>query len=668
MPAQPYSPDKAGRVARYGPEAAMEQTSDRRKLGEARVPIQTLVEICGNEPGSMAFEAETIDVSGRGMQVRTAYLPEVGEPLVCRFEDGGREIVAEGMVAWRNEQARGGEFGIAFTALDANSVEALRKLCGDDPKSDESTAANAPHEEETPGAGGKVRLHIEGLGSPMKARVRDANRRQVEVGSNLGFLRVGRHLEIESPDRAEAKRHGATIESVKVSVDPQTQVPELVVTLRFDSALDSTPEPSVIDSGQNEDEADDEDLDAPAVSAREADVAHTDQAEAGDDDASVLRGRFGVAAIAAGGAMKTTGAALARAGAGAAVGLGQTLRAVSAKMLELRKRRSGQERVRRTAPPPSSAMSIEGRRLRPQSQKSAPSEEGSSTKLRRLQKKPIAIAGAITILVATICAIAMRGPSAEPVAEPKQAAEKSASDPKSAAAEAPAVKAAAPSDPASMAGKGVSADVPLFGPTPMATMEPAPLGPAPDEAAAAASEEAAELSAAAAAPRVQDESFPDDASTPRHTASNKKVAPGSVAPWGRGRVHNPTIHRLRLDEAGQAIQGVVQPTGFTVLIPGRKVMEAGKQISKRDERIARVRTNNGSSGAQVTFEFRDGVPAYRVRLRKDYVEFLISAADPKAAPAPQKKERSRKTSRSTSHHDSDAPPKRSKTDDKSDDE
>ena len=112
----------------------------------------------------------------------------------------------------------------------------------------------------------------------------------------------------------------------------------------------------------------------------------------------------------------------------------------------------------------------------------------------------------------------------------------------------------------------------------------------------------------------------------------------------------------------------MQPTGFTVLIPGRKVMEGGKQIPKRDERIARVRTNNGSSGAQVTFEFRDGVPAYRVRLRKDYVEFLISAADPKAAPAPQKKERSRKSSRSTSHHDGDAAHKRSKTDDKSDDE
>jgi len=642
----------------------MEQTSDRRKLGETRIPIQTLVEICGNEPGSMAFEAEAVDVSGRGMQVRTAYLPDVGEPLVCRFEDGGREIVAEGMVAWRNEQARGGEFGIAFTALDAGSVEALRKLCGgDDAKSDVRPDATDAGEEETPGAGGKVRLHIEGLGSPMKARVRDANRRQVEVGSNLGFLRVGRHLEIESPDRENAKRHGATIECVKVAVDPQTQVPELVVTLRFDSALDSTPEPSVIDSDlDNEDHAEAE---PPAVSAQRGDQAHTDQVEPGDDDASVLRNRFGVAAIAAGGAMKTTGAALARAGAGAAVGLGNTVRAMSAKLLELRKRGSTGER-RRTAPRPSGAM--ESRRLRPQSQKPALSEDGTVTKARRFQRKPIAIAAAIAILIATISAIAMRGPSAEPVAENKDALDKHAIEPKSAAAEAPASKAAAATDPASIPGKGVSADVPLFGPTPMATMEPAPLGPSPEEAAGPASEEAAELSAAAASPPVQDESFPDDSAEPRHAANKKKVAAGGVAPWGRGRVHNPTIHRLRLDDAGQAIQGVVQPTGFTVLIPGRKVMEGAKQIPKRDERIARVRTNNGSSGAQVTFEFRDGVPPYRVRLRKDYVEFLISAADPKAAQAPQKKEHSKKSSRSTSLRDGNGSHKRSKTDDTSDED
>ena len=102
---------------------------ERRATGVRRVSLETLVEICGMEGAAPAFEAESLDVSGRGMQVRTAYLPDEGAPLVCRFEDRGREVVVEGVVAWRRELARGGEFGIKFTALDAGSVDVLRELC-----------------------------------------------------------------------------------------------------------------------------------------------------------------------------------------------------------------------------------------------------------------------------------------------------------------------------------------------------------------------------------------------------------------------------------------------------------------------------------------------------------------------------------------------------------
>jgi hypothetical protein len=63
-------------------------------------------------------------------------------------------------------------------------------------------------------------------------------------------------------------------------------------------------------------------------------------------------------------------------------------------------------------------------------------------------------------------------------------------------------------------------------------------------------------------------------------------------------------------------------------------MESGTAIEKRDKRIAHVRTRNGTSGAHVTFQFRDGVPSYRVRLRRDFVEILISSADDKAGAQP----------------------------------
>src|SRR6185437_13326583 len=103
------------------------------------------------------------DVSARGMHMRTAYLPENGAPLVCRFEDGGREIVVEGKVAWRREGSRGGEFGIEFTALDSSSVGALRDLC-DGAAGGAEEAAPAVDEAKAE-VGSRVRLHIDGLGS-----------------------------------------------------------------------------------------------------------------------------------------------------------------------------------------------------------------------------------------------------------------------------------------------------------------------------------------------------------------------------------------------------------------------------------------------------------------------------------------------------------------------
>jgi predicted RNA-binding protein with TRAM domain len=90
-------------------------------------------------------------------------------------------------------------------------------------------------------------------------------------------------------------------------------------------------------------------------------------------------------------------------------------------------------------------------------------------------------------------------------------------------------------------------------------------------------------------------------------------------------MHDPIVHRLHLDKAGKSIQGAVTATGFTVVIPGVKVMESPKAIMDRDSRIAHVKTKNGTSGAEINFQFKDGIPGYRVRLKKDYVEFLISS-------------------------------------------
>jgi hypothetical protein len=92
---------------------------------------------------------------------------------------------------------------------------------------------------------------------------------------------------------------------------------------------------------------------------------------------------------------------------------------------------------------------------------------------------------------------------------------------------------------------GIVANVPLFGPTPMATMEPAPLGAAPDAQDAPEDEEAAEKAAAAAA--VDDATWTEP--------SKSSTSPSDVKPWGRGGMHLPTIHKLRLDGPASALSG-----------------------------------------------------------------------------------------------------------------
>jgi hypothetical protein len=208
-----------------------------------------------------------------------------------------------------------------------------------------------------------------------------------------------------------------------------------------------------------------------------------------------------------------------------------------------------------------------------------------------------------------------------------------------AAGPAPLASADAPNAPP---GSPVTANVPLFGPTPLATMEPAPLGPPPT--ADAKGVEQAELSAAkSAAPQVAaDEEFTDpiehvDASKKSadpKSADGKSTRPEDVPAWGKGKMHAPVIHRLRLDGPGAALHGVSDATGFTVLVPGRKLMEQGDGIIKRDPRVGRARTTNTPGGAQIRITFRESLPAYRVRLRRDYVELLISA--PEETPANKK--------------------------------
>ncbi|HEX3770693.1 MAG TPA: PilZ domain-containing protein [Polyangiaceae bacterium] len=208
-------------------------TEDRRAPGATRMPFDALVEVGGALGPS--FEAQAINVSEEGMHLRTAYLPEQGQPLTCRFDGGpgGQSVLASGEVVWSHPADRGGEFGIRFTDMDAESVDVLKRICGLTLAPAGAAASDAP----PANPGGKVRLHIDGLASPMKAKVRDARRMDITVGSDLGFLQVGKQLELE--DATNGNKRPASIDRVEVAVDPSSNVPQLVVTLRYEDTQSS---------------------------------------------------------------------------------------------------------------------------------------------------------------------------------------------------------------------------------------------------------------------------------------------------------------------------------------------------------------------------------------------------------------------------------------------
>jgi hypothetical protein len=639
------------------------ERQERRTAGVNRVQVARIVDICGRDRTVPAFEAQSVELSGRGMQVRTPYLPPLGAPLVCRLEDGGREIVVEGVVAWQRDRDGGGEFGVQFTALDSGSVEALKSLCGLEPRV-EAPAPTAKSEAAPPGAttaiapsGTPVKLHIDGLGAPMKARVKTGSVRKLQVGSNLEFLKVGRGLEVEDVEQGE--RRGARIDSVSIAIDPETQVPQLVVMLRY-AGEDTTPEPSVVDD-EDEDESNAGSVaelraaltSKPSEASAPASIDDADDTSDEDDDAAAaMRGRMDAFAVNVGRAAKNTSDKLAVAGGAAAAGLARFLKDKGGRLGEMAaKRAKGTPKKRSTAPAPATTTSSGQQRLRPQNGGDA---EGALGDPKR--RKVLIGAGVGVALTLAVCAMALSGRSNKTrAASDNSTTAVAAGTPDSLAATpgslpalgaTPPAMAATPATPGApgspvaanapgLPGQrpGVVANVPLFGPTPMATLEPAPLGPAPDQiapltATAAAQQPATEERMEDDEKASNDESFGGGSSKDNDKKDRSPEALAeAVKPFVQGKLHLPLLHRLKLDKPGTAIQGKKDVAGFTVIIPGRKVEGGGASIAKRDDRISEVRTKNGPGGAQISFIFRSKIPGYKVRLKKSSVEFFISSPD-----------------------------------------
>lgn len=543
-------------------------TDDRRAPGATRIPFDGMVEVGGALGPS--FEAQAVNLSEDGMQLRTAYLPEVGQPVRCRFDAGhGMVVVAQGEVLWNEDMGDGGEFGIRFTNLDGPSTVALQRIVG----MVEEGALPPPPE------GKKVRLHIEGLASPMRARLRGKDGAHATAYSELGFLQVGKGLQIE--DAMDGNRRPASIDRVEVEIEQMSKIPQLVVTMRYE------------DEQAREEEA------AQAAYANEGEIPIDETTGRDGTPEAEMDSESDPPAPAASAAAKMTDDSieeesqkLKSAFARGAAKVGPTLtawakRAKTTIALLAAKRHGGSgddvevPMRRTTAPPPGGGLHASGRKVirgEPEPEKLDVPKTGF-----KMTKRKIGAIG--TIGVATILAfVAFRKP-----------------------APAPQLASAPPSETTTTS---VAAH-----PT-TATMTPAPT------AAAAATPDPLIAAAASIQNGMLD------------TGTKK----GKPAPFGNGPVgaHGPVV-KIKMDGPIDRILGAPSPTGFTVVLPGRKSLDNGHPIASKDPRIEDLRVSNDPNGVTLDVAFRDGVPNYQVRAKGDTLELSLAKGEKNAAHAGKKK-------------------------------
>lgn len=545
----------------------MSNAHDRRAPGSARMPFDAMVEMVGTLGPS--YEAQAVNLSEEGMQLRGAYLPEVGQPVMCRFDAGGDlTVTAAGEVLWREDLGDGGEFGIRFTNLDSASTVALQRVLG----MVEDAVVPGPAGAGMNQPGRKVRLHVEGLAAPMRARIKDVNGpANVTAYTELGFLRMDRPLNLE--DAESGQRRPAMIEKVEVAIDGSSKVPQLVFGLRYDDAearqassmsslaamevpVEATPHDTPADAhahGEESDEVPSEDGEQPAAAA----------AQAMDEESSPNKLKQAMAKV-------------------TPVISGWAQRAkVAAALIAAKARRSeatGQDveiPVRRTtAPAPGGGLHAEGRRVIRGSTLGSIHEErfeeGDETKPKlKITKKKAAIAGTIGIAAILVFFAVKKPAPTEPLAS---------------APPAETVNASAPATPAA---------------PPPTTPVPATPTPPPSDP----------LAMQATAPK---------------TANGK---PGKVTPFTNGPVGaHPNTIKIKMDGPIEAIQGATQPAGFTIVLPNRKSAEPATALVDKDQRLAGLNVSNEASGAELTVTFKDGVPNYLVRAKGDTLEIVLAGS------------------------------------------
>lgn len=532
----------------------MTENTDRRSP-HARVPFEALVEIAA--PDGAAFEAESVDLSATGMHLRTAFVPAIGTALTFRFEGdgGGKPVFAKGEVVWTEDADGGAEFGVRFAELGDADAEAIRQIVtiAERPSAPTFRAEGQPFS--------PVRIHIEGMPSPMRAALERSDAHAALVGSELKMLRLGARVELE--DKTSQARRPAFVDGVACEIEPETRVPRLVVKLRYEV------DPARIDGRPTEKAA--MSNDAPAENAENT-AAEPETIATAPRSSEQARQAMPVAEE-GGTRMKDT---MKNAWVGVSSFATKTFARLGTTVALLRKKDDGDDkgedregrRVTATI-----AMEKTKRTLRPQGASRDIGGESEDGAMEEIDSKKVALRRKIAVGAGVGVALLLGvlafkkpahhapvaaaptpelAPSSAPITAPAPAA--------SAAMPEPAVAAAAPSSaPAGLVGESTGVD-----------------------------------------------------------------AKGNPNPFGTPTVKKGTKMVLKLDGPATEIKGMNMPNGFVVSIPNRKSLEAAGPLAAKDPRIGSAKVVNQAGGAELTIAFKDAPPAFQVKAKGDTLEIVLA--------------------------------------------
>ncbi len=200
---------------------------------------------------SESYEADGIDLSIGGMSLKTAFLPDVGSELDCRFVIDGHEpttVETRAEVMWAKEHGGdAGSFGLRFKDMSPGDRAAVEMLCEvNNSKAKSKTKAqskahssqhnhtDAKVEAHAPAVhDDSVRLRLPTMPKPLKATLRTEAQDAMVIAMDLSFIELGGHLEVDRPNGSKSK---GTIEGVDLDIDPQSNTARLVLTVALESA------------------------------------------------------------------------------------------------------------------------------------------------------------------------------------------------------------------------------------------------------------------------------------------------------------------------------------------------------------------------------------------------------------------------------------------------